>query len=198
MHRSAAYASIRALPDSAERPLSWLRRAEAFLDRRGKFGWITAMVLGFIFFWPLGLALLAYMIWGKQMFGKSCRNRDHHEHSRGDARRAWAENWDRMSRAARPSGNAAFDAYKADTLRRLEDEQEAFETFLQRLREAKDKTEFDSFMEDRARNAGAHISETTAVTETSEETIVETGYGMQPKSTGGAPASDPTARRGEY
>lgn len=49
------------------------------------------------------------------------------------------------------SGNSAFDAYKADTLRRLEDEQEAFEAFLQRLREAKDKSEFDAFMEDRAK-----------------------------------------------
>jgi len=49
------------------------------------------------------------------------------------------------------SGNAAFDAYKADTLRRLEDEQQSFEDFLRRLREAKDKTEFDDFMNDRAR-----------------------------------------------
>ena len=57
--------------------------------------------------------------------------------------------------AMRPSGNAAFDAYKADMLRRLEDEQTAFEAFLQRLREAKDKSEFDSFMEDRARAASA-------------------------------------------
>ena len=40
-------------------------------------------------------------------------------------------------------------------LRRLEDEQTAFESFLQRLREAKDKSEFDSFMEDRARAASA-------------------------------------------
>lgn len=60
-----------------------------------------------------------------------------------------------MSRhsAWRSSGNSAFDAYKADTLRRLEDEQGAFESFLQRLREAKDKQEFDSFMEDRAKGA---------------------------------------------
>lgn len=50
---------------------------------------------------------------------------------------------------AQTTGNSAFDAYKADTLRRLEDEQRAFETFLQRLREAKDKSEFDAFMEDR-------------------------------------------------
>lgn len=49
------------------------------------------------------------------------------------------------------SGNNAFDAYKADTLRRLEDEQTNFENFLTRLRDAKDKAEFDQFMDDRAR-----------------------------------------------
>ena len=38
----------------------------------GKGAWIAAMVLGFVFFWPVGLALLAYMIWGKRMF-RSCR-----------------------------------------------------------------------------------------------------------------------------
>jgi hypothetical protein len=38
-------------------------------------------------------------------------------------------------------------------LRRLEDEQAAFEGFLSRLREAKDAREFDRFMEDRARSA---------------------------------------------
>lgn len=51
------------------------------------------------------------------------------------------------------SGNTAFDTYKADMLRRLEDEQTAFEGFLQRLRDAKDKSEFDAFMNDRASNA---------------------------------------------
>ena len=34
----------------------WFSRAEAFLDQRGKPAWIAAMVLGFILFWPLGLA----------------------------------------------------------------------------------------------------------------------------------------------
>ena len=57
------------------------------------------------------------------------------------------------------SGNTAFDAYKAETLRRLEDEQQAFEGFLQRLREAKDKQEFDAFMEDRARAAGPPVGD---------------------------------------
>ncbi|MCR8546234.1 DUF2852 domain-containing protein [Salipiger sp. P9] len=117
----------------------WLKRAEAWLDDRGKPAWIVAMVLGFIFFWPIGLFLLAYMIWSKRMFGASCRHRRHHNH-------AYRHGFNAM----RPSGNSAFDAYKADTLRRLEEEQKSFEEFLQRLREARDKAEFDQFMDERA------------------------------------------------
>jgi hypothetical protein len=117
---------------------TWPSRAELWLDERGKGAWIAAMVLGFIFIWPVGLALLGYMIWSKRMFNGNCaRRRMHHLHHHN----------------FRSSGNSAFDAYKAETLRRLEDEQAAFESFLQRLREAKDKTEFDQFMEDRARDA---------------------------------------------
>ncbi len=110
-------------------------RAEAWLDERGKGAWIAAMVVSFIVFWPIGLALLAYMIWSKRMFNASCnsmtRSRSRH-----------------MSKS---SGNNAFDAYKAETLRRLEEEQDNFEAFLKRLRDAKDKAEFDQFMDDRAK-----------------------------------------------
>ena len=118
----------------------WLARAEAWLDDKGKGGWIAAMVAGFILFWPVGLAVLAYMIWSKKM---SCSAK--HTPRRGHGRL-------QMSRA---TGNAAFDAYKAETLDRLEREQENFEAFLQRLRAARDKAEFDQFMEERARTAGA-------------------------------------------
>lgn len=55
--------------------------------------------------------------------------------------------------AMKSSGNSAFDAYKADTLRRLEQEQNDFEAFLERLRAAKDKSEFDQFMDERALKA---------------------------------------------
>ena len=121
----------------ATRP-SWLQRAEMWLDDKGKGAWIATMVLGFIAFWPVGLALLAYMIWSKRMFtGKSCARR-------GTSRTV-----------TRSTGNSAFDAYKADTLRRLEEEQTNFEAFLERLRDAKDKAEFDQFMDERAkRNTG--------------------------------------------
>ncbi len=114
----------------------WFRRSEAWLDARGKAAWVAAMVLGFIVFWPVGLALLAYMIWSKRMFSGNCAaKRSRHSH---------------LQAAMMPSGNSAFDAYKEDTLRRLEDEQHKFEEFLKRLRDAKDKAEFDQFMDDRA------------------------------------------------
>jgi hypothetical protein len=123
-----------------------LRRAEAWLDARGKWAWIATLVLAFIFVWPVGLALLAYMIWGRKMFARSCgHRRQGHDHS-----------WGRHAmRAGQPTGNHAFDDYKAQALRRLEEEQEAFEAFLQRLRTSKDKSEFDSFMDERARATAA-------------------------------------------
>ena len=115
----------------------WFTKSERWLDEKGKGAWIAAMVLGFIFFWPDGLALLFYMIWSKRMFSKSCTSRRMGQHMT----------------AMRSTGNAAFDSYKADTLRRLEEEQTNFEAFLERLREAKDKSEFDQFMDERANAA---------------------------------------------
>ena len=44
------------------------------------------------------------------------------------------------------SGNRAFDEYRTETLQRLEEEQVEFRDFLDRLRHAKDKAEFDQFM----------------------------------------------------
>lgn len=131
-------------------PLNLLRRAEAWLDDRGRMAWIATMVLGFVVFWPVGLALLGFMIVTRRFNGSTFRKD-------GDFRmfcRHRNAGHPSFNRAAfRSSGNSAFDAYKAETLKRLEDEQQAFEGFLQRLRDAKDKQEFDSFMDDRARRA---------------------------------------------
>ncbi len=116
---------------------NWFSRTEGWLDSKGKGAWIAFMVLGFVFFWPVGLAVLAYMIWSKRMFSTSCSRK---------------KSWTRHGMSAmRSTGNTAFDSYKADTLRRLEQEQQDFERFLERLREAKDKSEFDQFMDERAR-----------------------------------------------
>ena len=134
-------ATMTATPSHISRG-NWFSRSERWLDERGKGAWIIAMVLGLIFFWPVGLALLAYMIWSKRMFSGTCAKRTHH------ARHAFTS-----------SGNHAFDAYKADTLQRLQDEQDAFESFLQRLRDAKDKAEFDQFMEDQSKKATSETEE---------------------------------------
>lgn len=112
----------------------WLSSTADWLDARGKPAWIATMVVGFIFLWPIGLAILFYMIWSGRM---ACSKHDwkcsaHH-------------------RAAGSTGNAAFDEYREDTLKRLQDEQSAFVGFLEKLRRAKDKAEFDQFMADRAR-----------------------------------------------
>ena len=118
-----------------------LARAEAWLDSHGRKAWIAAMVAGFVLFWPVGLALVLYMTaTGKWSMG------------RGERQGRGLQGFGGM---ARRTGNAAFDAYKLDTLRRLEDEQRAFEEFLERLREAKDKAEFDQFMDDRAKRRDA-------------------------------------------
>jgi len=120
---------------------TWPTQAQSWLDHKGKGAWIAAMVLGFILFWPVGLALLFYMIWSNRM---SCSHRGKH---RGHGCRHNGKS------SFRSSGNTAFDAYKDETLKRLEDEQEAFQSFLEQLRAAKDKTEFDAFMDDRAKAA---------------------------------------------
>ena len=119
---------------------TWPTQAETWLDERGKTAWIVAMILGFVFFWPVGLALLAYMIWSKRMFNGCSSTRRRNRHM--DAHRGMPS-----------TGNVAFDTYKAETLSRLESEQAAFESFLERLREAKDKSEFDDFMDERATKA---------------------------------------------
>lgn len=69
----------------------------------------------------------------------------------GAAHRHWASWCSTNDAADRPptSGNRAFDDYRAETLRRLEEEQREFAAFLDRLRFAKDKAEFDDFMASR-------------------------------------------------
>ena len=131
----------------------------ARLDDIPKPAWIAIMVAGFIWWWPLGLATLAYLIWSGRM---SCWRHGRWEDQRGrwqDQRQYWRERRDRMREDARrwwhgdsapaSSGNRAFDEYREDTLRRLEEEQKEFRDFLDRLRHAKDKAEFDQFMSER-------------------------------------------------
>ncbi|HAK62912.1 MAG: DUF2852 domain-containing protein [Pseudomonadota bacterium] len=123
----------------------------AKLDEMGKGAWIGLMVLSFVLFWPVGLALLAFMIWSGRM-GHKCRMRQHRfqeNWTTDKGGRPWA--WRRAQNAG--SGNSAFDEYRAETLRRLEQEQEEFMSFLERLRFARDKAEFDQFLDERRQSA---------------------------------------------
>ncbi|MEL6298840.1 MAG: DUF2852 domain-containing protein [Pseudomonadota bacterium] len=118
----------------------------ARIDDYGKGAWIALMVVAFIIAWPVGLAILFYLIWSGRM-GKGC--------SKGRMSRAAAKWEDKMNRwgmqakAYQPTGNAAFDEYRAETLKRLEEEASEFKSFLDRLRMAKDRQEFEDFMADR-------------------------------------------------
>lgn len=130
----------------------------ARVDDFGKPAWIALMVLGFVVFWPIGLAILGYLIWSRRMGcwqgrGRWYRaERDEERQAYRDMKRAWKEQWRArwMGEPEAPtSGNRAFDEYRTETLQRLEDEQREFKDFLERLRHAKDKAEFDQFMSDR-------------------------------------------------
>ena len=125
---------------------------QAKLDEWGKPAWISLMVLAFITGWPLGLAVLAYLAgsgrlraWRSEMPGTWFNLRGVSP-GKPQSGKFW------QGRSA-SSGNRAFDAYREETLRRLEEEQQEFQSYLDRLRQARDKAEFDEFMAERRRRS---------------------------------------------
>ncbi len=113
---------------------------------------IGLMVLGFVIFWPIGLAVLAYILWGEKFGGsaekaqsywnKGCSYVRSNTKHKGFGRTDYS-----------PSGNAAFDDYRSEQLRRLDEERsrldaeiDAFHEYMANLRKAKDREEFDRFM----------------------------------------------------
>jgi hypothetical protein len=118
---------------------------------------IAATIIGFIIWWPIGLALLFLSLWNRR-FGRWAFS---HQGGFGNGAASnrsysWAGPWSSWKsrngygRGFQPSsGNQAFDEYREQTIRRLEEEQKDFAGFLDRLRFAKDKAEFDQFMSDR-------------------------------------------------
>ncbi|BDG75028.1 DUF2852 domain-containing protein [Roseomonas fluvialis] len=113
---------------------------------------IAVMVLAFILFFPIGLLILGFMI-GSGRLGRRWARRYGMGPEGGGAWCSW--NDDRGG----TSGNAAFDEYRVDTLRRLEQEQQDFAAFLERLRFAKDRAEFEQFMTDRRSRPAAPPTE---------------------------------------
>ena len=139
----------------------------AHLDEIGKPAWIGLMVVSFILFWPLGFVVLGYMVGSGRMTcwahgsgehwqrrGERWQRRMERMQERMERMQAAAERWG-GGRYRGTSGNRAFDEYRAETLRRLEEERREFMEFLDRLRHAKDKVEFDQFMAERGRRPQA-------------------------------------------
>ena len=115
-------------------------------------GMVIATILGFLFWWPVGLAFLFFTLRSTKMGCWSHQDRWQNKMERMQYKMERMR--DRMERRGfrfggfgpPSSGNRAFDEYRMETLQRLEEEQTEFRDFLDRLRHAKDKEEFDQFM----------------------------------------------------
>jgi len=117
------------------------------IDEVGKPAWLALLVLSFILFWPLGVALLVFLKWSGRM---GCGNRHMRHEMKERFKAKMRERYGRWHYAP-SSGNRAFDEYREEAIRKLEEEQREFREFLDRLRHAKDKAEFDQFMAERGR-----------------------------------------------
>ena len=118
---------------------------------------IALMVIGFVVFWPLGLAMLAYIIWGDRLDGFK---RDVNRATDGifAGCRRGADRAQRWGNGAR-TGNVAFDDWRDKELERLAEERRKldemlteFDEYARELRRAKDQDEFDRFMANRNRH----------------------------------------------
>jgi len=119
-------------------------------------------IFGLVWWFPIGLVILTAFIisraigswhrphfagsisasgWGSSGTRWESRIADRSRDNRG----CGSPSWDHQA----PSASRAFDDYRAETLRRLEEEQREFKEFLERLRAAKDRAELDQFLNER-------------------------------------------------
>jgi hypothetical protein len=114
---------------------------------------LATMVLGFMVFWPIGVAVFAYKMWQRRSGADDLQTVMTAKWN--EARAAWSRPsaWNGSPAA---TGNVAFDQWKAAELarleaerRKLEDAAREFADFLDNVRHAKDREEFDRFMNER-------------------------------------------------
>ena len=131
--------------------------ASRFCGSRGRWSAlnIVLMIIGFAVFWPLGLAMLAWIVWGDEL-GRMTADLKANLRSTFDRTpfRGGFDSGFARDAFSRRTGNAAFDEYRDQELRRLDEERRKleemraeFEAFLTELRRVKDKEEFDRFMQ---------------------------------------------------
>jgi hypothetical protein len=100
---------------------------------------VFAVILGFIVWWPLGMLAIGYILWGGSIDGLV------------DDLATEAKKWfNHAPKKQSSTGNAAFDAYKEQTLKQLEEEEASFAAYIQKLREARDRDEFERFLSERS------------------------------------------------
>jgi len=125
---------------------------------------IALMIIGFMVFWPLGLAMLAYILWGDRL-----------DEFKDNVNRAtdrftgcsWGRNGGRHARHRHNghhgyhgrTGNVAFDEWRETEMARIEEERRKldemraeFDGYMRDLRRARDQEEFNGFMSSRGRN----------------------------------------------
>jgi hypothetical protein len=123
---------------------------------------VVLMIIGFAVFWPLGLAMLAWIIWGDEIGARTQEMKSQFRSftERAPSFRAGSSGF------GRDTGNLAFDEYRTREMKRLDEERRKldemrgeFEAFVKELRRVKDQEEFDRFMEDfRSRTSGGEAS----------------------------------------
>ena len=121
---------------------------------------IALMVLGFVVFWPLGLAMLAYILFGERL---QDFKREANRKMDASPFRRWNGEWGRGSCRSRfhENGKVAVDEWRRaeqdrlEAERRKQDETPAeFDSYAAELRRAKDREEFDRFMRERENRDG--------------------------------------------
>jgi len=96
----------------------------------------VGMIIGFVLFWPIGLAILFYNLWNRKA-----------------APMSFARFMDHAPFAPTSSGNMAFDDWRKAEIERIENErrklaeaEKEFSAFVDELKRAKDREEFERFM----------------------------------------------------
>ena len=133
---------------------------------------IAMMIIGFMIFWPLGLAMLAYILWGDRLDKfKSDVNQATEKASCMFSRR------DHSFRSHSRTGNVAFDDWREAELKRLHEERmkldamrAEFDDYARELRRAKDEAEFKGFMAERAKRMEAEEADDQAEAKPAKKT----------------------------
>lgn len=116
---------------------------------------IAMMIIGFMLFWPLGLGMLAYILWGERL---DTMKTDINRATDGFASKMQGGFGCRRGRSnyTARTGNVAFDDWRDEEISRLEEERSKldemrheFDEHLRELRRAKDQNDFDAFMKSR-------------------------------------------------